>query len=105
MCLGWFSFLSLHFTFTTISFLGFSEKQSVCLHSWLPLGDPIFHASTYETKLISLVIHSLKEKIISFNFFKAEGRAHQLGFVPLLVSSCGNEVSVPSSMTALGFSH
>jgi hypothetical protein len=71
----------------TISFLGFSEKQSLCLHSWLPPGDPIFHASTYETKLISLVSHSLREKIISFKFFEAEGRAHQLGFVPLLVSS------------------
>jgi hypothetical protein len=82
-----FSFLSLHFTFTAISFLGFSKKQSVCLHSWLPPGDPVFHASTYETKLISLVSHSLREKIISFEFSEAEGRAHQLGFVPLLVSS------------------
>jgi hypothetical protein len=82
-----FSFLSFHFTFTAISFLGFSEKQSVCLHSRLPLGDPVFHASTYETKLISLVSHSLREKIISFEFSEAEGRAYQLGFAPLLVSS------------------
>jgi hypothetical protein len=69
-----------------ISFLGFSEKQSMCLHSRFPLGDPVFHASTYETKIISLDSYSLREKIISFEFSEAEGRAHQLGFAPLLVS-------------------
>jgi hypothetical protein len=79
-----FSFLSFHFTFTTISFLGFSEKQSICLHSRLPLGDPVFHASTYETNIISLVSHSLREKIISFDFSEAEGEGAPTGVCTLI---------------------
>jgi hypothetical protein len=53
----------------------------------MPLGDSVFHASTSESKIISLSSHSLREKIISFNFSEAEGRVHQLGFALLLVSS------------------
>jgi hypothetical protein len=59
----------------------------VRLPSWLPPGDSVFHYSTSESKLIPLSSHSLREKIISFDFSEAEGRAHQLGFAPLLVSS------------------
>jgi hypothetical protein len=57
----------------------------VRLPSWLPLGDYVFHASTYERNIIPLASHSLREKIVSFKFSKAEGRVHQLGFVSLLV--------------------
>ena len=57
------------------------------LPSWLPPGDSICHDSTSERKLISLASQSLREKIIYFEFSKAEGTMHELGFSPLLVSS------------------
>ena len=56
------------------------------LPSWLPPGDSIFYPSTSESNLVPLSSHSLKEQIVSFKFFEAEGRAHQLEFAPLLVS-------------------
>jgi len=55
----------------------------VRLPSWMPRGDFVFHSSTSKSNIIPLASHSLRDQIISFDFFRGKREGTPTGVCAL----------------------